>query len=73
MNIKDLQEEILNGNIEFSGVIHYDEEYLWIKHQPYVRLTLLDAENKLIIEDTIIPRDIFRKKLHKNIFRNITK
>ncbi|MBR0058001.1 MAG: hypothetical protein IJP99_01515 [Methanobrevibacter sp.] len=61
MNIKDLQEEILNGNIEFSGVIHYDEEYLWIKHQPYVRLTILDAENKLIIEDTVIPRDIFTK------------
>ena len=28
MNIKELQEEILSGNIEFSGVIHYDEEFL---------------------------------------------
>ena len=28
MNIEELQEEILNGNIEFSGVIHYDEEFL---------------------------------------------
>ena len=61
MDIKELQEEILSGNMEFSGVIHYDEEFLWIKHQPYVRLTILDAENKLIIEDTVIPRDIFTK------------
>ena len=61
MSIQELQEEILNGNIEFSGIVHYDEEYLWIKHQPYVRLTLLDAKNKLIIEDTVIPRYNFTK------------
>ena len=72
MSIKELQEEILNGNIEFSGIIHYDEEYLWIKHQPYVRLTILDAENKLIIEDTVIPRHLFSKDYIKIFFRNIT-
>ena len=65
ISIKELQEEILNGNIEFSGIIHYDEEYLWIKHQPYVRLTILDAENKLIIEDTVIPRHLFSKNYIK--------
>lgn len=65
MNIIELQKEILNGNIEFSGIVHYDEEYLWIKHQPYVRLTLLDAENKLIIEDIVIPRHNFTKSYIK--------
>ena len=65
INIQKLQEEILNGNIEFSGIVHYDEEYLWIKHQPYVRLTLLDAKNKLIIEDTVIPRYNFSKNYIK--------
>ena len=65
MSIHELQEEILNGNIEFSGIVHYDEEYLWIKHQPYVRLTLLDAKNKLIIEDTVIPRHNFSKNYIK--------
>lgn len=65
MSIKELQEGILNGNVEFSGIIHYDEEYLWIKHQPYVRLTILDAENKLIIEDTVIPRHLFSKNYIK--------
>ena len=65
ISILELQEKILNGNIEFSGIIHYDEEYLWIKHQPYVRLTLLDAKNKLIIEDTVIPRHNFTKNYIK--------
>ena len=61
MSIRELQKKIIGGEIEFSGLVHYDEEFLWIKHQPYVRLTLLDAENKLIIEDTVIPREIFTK------------
>ena len=61
MSIRELQEKIIGGEIEFSGLVHYDEEFLWIKHQPYVRLTLLDAKNKLIIEDTVIPREIFTK------------
>ena len=61
MSIQELQEKIMGGEIEFSGLVHYDEEFLWIKHLPYVRLTLLDAENKLIIEDTVIPRELFTK------------
>ena len=61
MSIQELQKKIVDGEIEFSGLVHYDEEFLWIKHQPYVRLTLLDAENKLIIEDTIISRELFTK------------
>ena len=61
MSIRELQKKIVDCEIEFSGLVHYDEEFLWIKHQPYVRLTLLDAENKLIIEDTVVPREIFSK------------
>ena len=65
MSIQELQEKILEGEIEFSGFVHYDEEFLWIKHQPYVRLTLLDAENRLIIEDSVIPREFFTKNFIK--------
>ena len=61
MCIKELREKIIGGEIEFSVLVHYDEEFLLIKHQPHVHLTLLDAENKLIIEDTIVPREIFSK------------
>ena len=65
MSIQELQKKIVDGEIEFSGLVHYDEEFLWIKHQPYVRLTLLDAENKLIIEDMIISRELFSKNYIK--------
>ena len=58
---RSFKKKIVDGEIEFSGLVHYDEEFLWIKHQSYVRLTLLDAENKLIIEDTIISRELFTK------------
>ena len=73
MSIRELQKKIVDCEIEFSGLVHYDEEFLWIKHQPYVRLTLLDAENKLIIEDTVVPREIFSKDYIKLFFRNITR
>ena len=59
------KKRLLRGEIEFSGLVHYDEEFLWIKHQPYVRLTLLDAGNKLIIEDTVISRELFSKEYIK--------
>ena len=65
MSINELQEKIIGGEIEFSGLVHYDEEFLWIKHQPFMRLTLLDAENKLIIEDTVVPRKLFSKEYIK--------
>ena len=65
MSIQELQEKIIDGEIEFSGLVHYDEEFLWIKHQPFVRLTLLDAENKLIIEDTVVPRELFSREYIK--------
>lgn len=59
--IQKLQKKINDGEIEFSGLVHYDEEFLWIKHQTYIRLTLLNAKNKLIIEDTVISRELFSK------------
>ena len=69
MNITELQEKINKGKIEFSGIIHYDEEFLWIDHQPYVRLTLLDGENKLIIADSVIPREFFSKEFIKDFLK----
>ena len=71
MNITELQEKINGDKIEFSGIIHHDEEFLWIDHQPYVRLTLLDGENKLIVADSVNSTRIFLKKFHKRLFKNI--
>ena len=38
-NIDEIRKDIRNGNMPFSGVACYDEEFLWIKHQPHARLT----------------------------------
>ena len=73
MNIAGLQEKIIKENIEFSGIVHYDEEFLWIKHQPYVRLTALDGKNKLIIADTVIPREFFSKEFIKEFLETSLK
>ena len=73
ISILELQEKIRDGEINFSGFVHYDEEFLWIKHQPYVRLTLLDAKNKLIIEDSVIPREFFTKEFIKEFLENSLK
>ena len=69
MNITELQEKINGDKIEFSAIIHYDEEFLWIDHQPYVRLTLLDGENKLIVADSVISREFFSKNFIKDFLK----
>ena len=33
--------------------VHYDEEFIWINHQPHVRLTIIDALNQIVIADQI--------------------
>ena len=39
-NLDEIENDLRNGNMPFSGIISYDEEFIWIKHQPYVRLTV---------------------------------
>lgn len=49
------------------------EEFLYIKHQPYVRLTLIDNKTKIIIKDIIIPRKLFNRKYIKSFLEDATK
>ena len=58
-NLDEIQKDLRNGNMPFSGIISYDEEFIWIKHQPYARLTILDTKFRIIIADVIIPREYF--------------
>ena len=32
-DIEKIQEDIRTGKIQLSGVIHYDEQIVWVKHQ----------------------------------------
>lgn len=69
INVTKFQEKINCGKIEFNCVIHYDGEFLWIDYRPHVRLTLLDGENKLIVADSVIPREFFSKDFIKDFLK----
>lgn len=56
---KKIQNEIKNRKIESSGILHYDEEYFTKNKEKYVRLTILDAKTRLILNDQIILQDQF--------------
>ena len=68
-NIDEIRKDIRNGNMPFSGVISYDEEFIWIKHQPHVRLTIIDNKSRIIIADVVIPREYFTAKYIKQFFK----
>ena len=46
-------------NMELSGVYNYDEEFIGNKNQKYARLTLMDANTHVIINDQKIPKEQF--------------
>lgn len=68
-NLDEIQNDIRNGNMPFSGIISYDEEFIWIKHQPYVRLTVIDTKFRIIIADVIIPREYFSAEYIKQFLK----
>ena len=56
---KGIQKLLKEKNIELSGVYNYDEEFIGNKNQKYARLTLLDANTQVIINDQKIPKEQF--------------
>lgn len=68
-NLDEIQYDLRNGNMPFSGIISYDEEFIWIKHQPYVRLTVIDTKFRIIIADVIIPREYFSAEYIKQFLK----
>ena len=44
---EEVENDMRNGKIKLGNVGNYDEEFLYIKHQPYVRLTLIDNKTKI--------------------------
>ena len=55
--------KIKEMNIRPSGVYCYDEQYVFIKKELYMRMTLIDHKNKLIMYEYIV---------HKNDFNDTT-
>lgn len=55
--------------IKPSGHYSYDEQIVFINKDLYIRLTILDHHNKLIIADIIISKDEFNDKTIENFLK----
>ena len=64
--VEDLNEQIRSGKIKLGQVANYDEEFMYYKHQPVVRLTIIDYKTKIILRDIIIPRKEFDRNYIKS-------
>ena len=62
---KEIMNEIKRLNISESGYYNYDEEFIKISKKIYVRLTIIDAKTRVIINDQLYPKEEFGKNLIK--------
>ena len=69
---KELMKEIKKLKIIASGYYNYDEEFIKINTEIYVRLTLIDAHTRLIINDELIPKIQFNKEYIEKFLREST-
>lgn len=60
-----LLEKIKKLDIKASGYYHYDEEYIKINKEFYVRLSIIDAHTCIIINDILIQKNKFNKEYVK--------
>ena len=67
---EEVEEDIRNGKIKLGHVGNYDEEFLYVKHQPYVRLTLIDYKTKIILKELLIPRKLFNRNYIKSFIQD---
>lgn len=69
---KTLIKEIKKLNITQNGYYNYDEEFIKINNEIYVRLTLIDAHTRMIINDELIPKNQFDKEYIEKFLRQST-
>ena len=69
---KTLIKKIKKLNITQSGHYNYDEEFIKISNEIYVRLTLIDAHTRMIINDELIPKNQFDKEYIEKFLRQST-
>lgn len=70
---KHIKKQIKEHEIEYSGIIHYDEQYLNISRQTYLRLSIIDAISKITINTKIIHKNKFNQKTFENFIKESTK
>ena len=65
----EINKQIKESEINPGEVVHYNEECIWINHQHHVRLIIINALNRVVIADNIIPRDSFNTEYIKLFFK----
>lgn len=75
--IYNKEQKILNQikklEIKPHGYQNYDEEFIKISNKIYVRLALIDAHTKMIINDELIPKDKFNKEYLEKFLKESTR
>ena len=56
-----IRQMLKERNIEFSGIIGYDESFFSINGEKYVRTTSIDSQNHMILNDQIMKAEDFDK------------
>lgn len=59
MKHEGIEKLLKEKNMGLSGVYNYDEEFLGNKNQKFARLSLIDANTGVIINDQKIPKELF--------------
>ncbi|MDR3062684.1 MAG: hypothetical protein LBU40_00905 [Methanobrevibacter sp.] len=67
---KKIEKELKKANIKPSGVYHYDEQYLFVSKDLYLRLIILDNKTKMIIAEELVHNNKFNKKFVKKFIHN---
>ena len=70
---KKLFEDIKKLKINYSGIYCYDEEYIKVSKEVYVRMTLVDFQTKIIVNDQIIPKEDFNQETVKKYLKSSLK
>ena len=70
---KRISKLIIELNIKPSGFYNYDEEFIKISKEIYVRMTIIDAHTQLIINDQIIRKEEFTKQTIKKYLKESLK
>ena len=65
---RKLEQLIENENIGFSGYYNYDEEFIKTSGDVHVRMTIVDAHTKRIVNEQLKPKDKFSNKAITDFF-----
>ena len=65
---RKLEQLIEKENIGFSGYYNYDEEFIKTSGDVHVRMTVIDAHTKRIVNEQLKPKDKFNNQAIKDFF-----